>query len=394
MPKAGVVLCRCNSLVDSTIDFNYLSKNIALDKRVHSVIQLDMACSPQGKAAVGKLAAGGEIDRLVVAACSPLSKSAIFKGAASLFDIPEQQIEVVNLREQCAWVHEGEKATRKAVILLKMGLARVLKSKDIGHWNLNCAHINELKCDQCKRCLEECPTQAIDLKEDGYPQVNSEVCQKCGICVGGCPLGVISLPDFRLEEISAMLQPVAQAGFPGVVGFFCEFAYEEADLMGQVGEGYADNMYIVKVPCTGAVNMKIVNDALAEGLDGILVAGCDVSQCKTKKGNEFARYRIENCQKNLEEEFLEKERVTYLSLGEGLGEAACIDYDRCTKCGQCRAICPYGAIIITGDANYEVNSKGCRGCGSCTSACRPGAIYLPNWSDEKIFAALNTILAG
>lgn len=395
MSKVGVVLCRCNSHIDSTIDFDTLSEKIAKNKNVHAVIKVNMACSPLGKEAIAELAAQEEVDRLVVAACSPLAKGAIFKVYAADFHMPKQHMEVVNLREQCAWVHDSESATKKAVILLKMGVARVAKSKDVGNWNLNCAHINEIKCDKCKRCVEECPNNAISLREkDGYPQVNPDLCQKCGICVGGCPLGVISLPEFRLEEISAMLKPVAKADSPAVVGMFCEFAYEEADVMGQVGEKYSPNIYIIKVPCTGAVNMIMVNDAIAEGLDGILVAGCNASQCQRRKGNELATCRIENCQQSLEEEFLEKERLTYISLGEGFVAPAGIAQERCTGCGQCLEVCPYGAIQVSPDGKYEVYSSACRGCGNCAGVCRPGAIELPNWSDEKILAALDSILAG
>lgn len=394
MSKVGVVLCRCNSIIDEKIDYEQLAKKLAANKKVHSVIQVDIACSPGGKRAIEELAAHEDVDRLVVAACSPFSKGVVLGGVAKELKMPKQLIELVNLREHCAWVHDETDATKKALTLLKMGLKRVLAAKNLGQWEANCAFINKLKCDKCKRCIEECPNKAIKLGDDGYPVVDPETCQRCGVCVGGCPLGVISLPDYRLEEVSAMLSPLSAGDSPAIVGFFCDFAYSEADMMGQIGGKYSPNLHIIKVPCTGAVNMITVNDAIAEGIDGIMVVGCDSSQCKHRKGNELARYRIANSQKGLEEQFLEKERLVYASLGEGLVEPSLINQRKCVRCGLCEQACPYGAIMMTETGKYEVNPRACRGCGTCIGACRSGAIDSPHLSKEKIMAAIKSALVS
>ncbi|WP_238492446.1 hydrogenase iron-sulfur subunit [Desulfotruncus alcoholivorax] len=254
--------------------------------------------------------------------------------------------------------------------------------------------VNKLKCDKCKRCIEECPNKAITLGEDGYPVVDPVNCQRCGICAGGCPLGVIALPDYRLEEVGAMLSPLSSGESPTIVSFFCDFAYSEADLTGQIGGKYPPNLYIIRVPCSGAVNMITVNDAIAEGIDGIMVVGCYSSQCKYRKGNELARYRIGNCQKGLEEQFLEKERLVHASLGEGVVEASVINQSKCARCGLCEQLCPYGAIKMTATGSYEINPAACRGCGTCIGACRSGAIDSPQHSNEKIMAAVKSALAN
>lgn len=394
MSKAGVVLCRCNSIIDGRIDFEQLNKKLAADKKVQAVIQVDMACSPRGKKTIRELAAMEEVDRLVVAACSPFSKGAVFDGFALEMQMPKQLIELVNLREHCAWAHEIKDADKKALTLIKMGLKKVLAARDLGQWSAGCAHVNKLKCDRCKRCIEECPNRAIQLGADGYPAADPAICQRCGICVGGCPLGVIALPDFRLEEVSAMLAPLSSGQSPVIAGFFCNFAYQEADLMGQIGRQHSPGLHIIRVPCTGAVNMITVNDAIAEGIDGIMVVGCDSSQCKHRKGNELAKYRIANCRKGLEEQLLEQERLVYVSLGEGLVEPSVINRRKCVRCGLCAQICPYGAIKITDSGDYEVNARACRGCGACAGACRSGAVDLPQASGGKIMAAIKSALAG
>lgn len=394
MSKAGVVLCRCNSLIEKKIDMPFIKEKLTLEKNIASIIEVDMLCSPQGRASFEKLAKSENADRFVAAACSPFAKGQILANYVANLAIPLNFFELVNIREQCAWVHKPEDATKKAIILIKMGLSRVLKAKpDLDADTLKCAKINELKCDKCKRCLEECPNSAISLKDNGYPLIDKNLCQSCGVCMGGCPLGVISLPGLKIDEISHMLKAIPSENFPAIAGFFCDFAYEEADLMGHMGAGYPSNLYIIRVPCSGAVNMITVNDAIAEGLDGVLIAGCGASQCERKKGNELAKYRIENFQKSLEEQFLEKERLKYISLGEDFGKSSVINQSKCNKCGFCSQVCPYGAVKYEDDC-YQINAKACRICGTCAASCKAGAITVPDSGDKKIMDAIATILAS
>jgi len=250
MSKVGVVLCRCNSLIDKKIDVANIKEKLSKDKNIASIIEVDMLCSPQGRASFEKLAEIEDVDRLVAAACSPFAKGTVVANYVRDLGIPLNLFELVNIREQCAWVHESIEATQKAIILIKMGINRVLKANpDLNNNTLKCAKINEIKCDKCKRCLEECPNNAINLQNNGYPLINANLCQSCGLCMGGCPLGVISLPGFKIDEISHMLKAIPSETFPAIVGFFCDFAYEEADLMGHMGVKYPANLYIIRVPC-------------------------------------------------------------------------------------------------------------------------------------------------
>ena len=48
-------------------------------------------------------------------------------------------------------------------------------------------------CDQCGRCAEVCPMEAI-TRQNGTWLVDPEECTSCGTCVEECPHGVITLP--------------------------------------------------------------------------------------------------------------------------------------------------------------------------------------------------------
>ena len=42
-------------------------------------------------------------------------------------------------------------------------------------------------CDQCRRCVEECPTLAITISKQGVVMINKTLCINCLACAGACP---------------------------------------------------------------------------------------------------------------------------------------------------------------------------------------------------------------
>jgi Fe-S-cluster-containing hydrogenase component 2 len=52
-----------------------------------------------------------------------------------------------------------------------------------------------------------------------------------------------------------------------------------------------------------------------------------------------------------------------------------IDRDRCTGCGNCREVCPPGAILIK-DEIAQIEEEFCEECGFCAPTCPAGAITI------------------
>ncbi len=79
-----------------------------------------------------------------------------------------------------------------------------------------------------------------------------------------------------------------------------------------------------------------------------------------------------------------------------------VDISKCSGCGQCVPICPYGALSLV-EKNLrensvkltrsvcEVNSALCQGCGACSVACKPGALDLLGFSDESIMQEVDAL---
>ncbi len=54
------------------------------------------------------------------------------------------------------------------------------------------AIVDPEKCTGCGDCVEECPTDAIEMKDE-KAVVNEEECIDCGACVDVCPAEAISM---------------------------------------------------------------------------------------------------------------------------------------------------------------------------------------------------------
>ena len=61
---------------------------------------------------------------------------------------------------------------------------------------------------------------------------------------------------------------------PKVIAFCCHYcAYSAADLAGSMRLEYSPNVHIVKLMCTGRVDILHLLKAFEEGADAVLVAG-------------------------------------------------------------------------------------------------------------------------
>ncbi len=84
------------------------------------------------------------------------------------------------------------------------------------------------------------------------------------------------------------------------------------------------------------------------------------------------------------------------------GSIAHVDQAACVACGDCVAVCPYGAVervqrvIARGQPAKgcaEVNPALCKGCGACAAACRSGCITLEGFDDMQIMAQIAALMA-
>ena len=82
---------------------------------------------------------------------------------------------------------------------------------------------------------------------------------------------------------------------------------------------YPTNVEIIRVPCTGRVDIIHLLKALEDGADGVYVAGCEEGDCHYLTGNLKARKRVNYVKKVLEDLGVEPERVAMYNLSAAQG---------------------------------------------------------------------------
>ena len=82
---------------------------------------------------------------------------------------------------------------------------------------------------------------------------------------------------------------------------------------------YPDTIRIVRVPCTGKVDILHILRSFEKGADGVYVVGCMEGDCRFKTGNLRARIRVEQAKKMLDAVGIGGERVKMFNLSSGEG---------------------------------------------------------------------------
>jgi F420-non-reducing hydrogenase iron-sulfur subunit len=83
---------------------------------------------------------------------------------------------------------------------------------------------------------------------------------------------------------------------------------------------YPPNVKIVKVPCTGRVDIIHMLKALENGADGVYLAGCLEGECHYLKGNLRAKKRVAHVKELLDECGIGGDRVAMYNLSSAQGQ--------------------------------------------------------------------------
>jgi len=69
-----------------------------------------------------------------------------------------------------------------------------------------------------------------------------------------------------------------------------------------------------------------------------------------------------------------------------------VDENKCSGCGTCIQVCPYGALRKSEKGLAEVIVAACKGCGCCGATCPEGAITMTNYTDAQLLAEAKAAL--
>jgi len=128
-PRVGVLICHCGINIAGVLDIQDLVRYAAALPEVAIAGEHMFACSATGQEELIDLIRQHKLNRVVIAACTPRTHEPIFRETCARIGFNPYLIEMVNIRDQCSWVHSKhpEEAQQKARDLIRMGVARARK---------------------------------------------------------------------------------------------------------------------------------------------------------------------------------------------------------------------------------------------------------------------------
>ncbi len=136
-PRVGVFVCHCGSNVAGVVDVERVVEfSLTLPDVVHADHQM-FSCAGNTQAEIEQAIIDHDINRVVIAACSPKTHETIFKGVMTRAGLNPYLLVMSNIRNMDSWVHKHDKeaATIKANDMVAMAVehARLLEPLVAAH---------------------------------------------------------------------------------------------------------------------------------------------------------------------------------------------------------------------------------------------------------------------
>jgi len=125
-PRIGVYVCHCGLNIAGTINCGEVAEFAATLPNVIIAKDNRYTCSDQGQELIKSDIEEHNLNRVVVASCSPRLHEPTFRKTIEAAGLNKYLFEMANIREHCSWVHlqDKEAATEKAKDLVRAAVAR------------------------------------------------------------------------------------------------------------------------------------------------------------------------------------------------------------------------------------------------------------------------------
>ena len=125
-PRVGVFVCHCGRNIGGYAD---VPSVVEYAKTLPNVVYAEdnlYTCSTDTQQQITELISEHDLNRVVVASCSPRTHEPLFRDTCRQAGLNEYLFEMANIRDQCTWVHmnEPEAATQKSKDLVRMAVAK------------------------------------------------------------------------------------------------------------------------------------------------------------------------------------------------------------------------------------------------------------------------------
>ena len=126
-PRIGVFVCHCGSNIAGVVDVKAVEEYAATLPDVVYVERNLFSCSQDTQEMITKRIREQNLNRIVIAACTPRTHEPLFRETLKAAGLNEYLVEMANIRNHNSWVHTGDPkaATAKAKDLVRMAAAKV-----------------------------------------------------------------------------------------------------------------------------------------------------------------------------------------------------------------------------------------------------------------------------
>jgi heterodisulfide reductase subunit A len=176
-PRIGVFLCHCGANIAGVLDVSAMAKAARTMPNVVMVQEDLFACADQAQRTIQEKIAEHNLNRVVAAACTPRTHEPIFRETLRQVGLNPFLFEMVNVRDQCSWVHshEPKAALERAIDQIRMAIARAARLEPL--------ESQELKVTPSAVVIGGGLTgmrAATDLANQGFPVTLIEASEKLG----------------------------------------------------------------------------------------------------------------------------------------------------------------------------------------------------------------------
>jgi len=305
--RIGVYICHCGLNVAGVIDVVALQEMATKLEDVVIAREIQFLCSDSGQEGIIKDIKENKIDRVVIAACSPRLHEKTFRNVMKKAGLNPYLMEMVNIREQCSWVHAGDPqmATQKAFDLIRMGVAKARFLKELSATSSKVSR-NVLIIGGGVAGIEA----ALNLAEAGFPVIMVEKDSTIG--------GKMALMNevFPTNDCSICVLAPKMTEVQNHPNLTLYTYSEITDISGSVGKFHVKikrkPRFVLEKKCKGCVDL-----------------------CST-----VCPVEIENPM----DYGVGKTKAIYMPILQAVPQVVLIDPDHCVGCGLCSQACPADAV--------------------------------------------------
>jgi heterodisulfide reductase subunit A len=324
MSRIGVFICHCGSNIAGTVDVAAVVEAARALPNVVFASDNKYTCSDPGQQSIKDAILAHNIDRVVIASCSPRMHELTFRKMLKDTSVNPYLLEIANIREQCSWVHKDKSVgTAKAIDLVKMATAKVGRDTPLYTTTIP-VHKRALVIGGGIAGMQA----ALDIADAGYQVTIVEKEPSLG--------GKMVMLDktFPTMDCSACICTPKMADVGAHPQIQTKTLTEVEHVSGYVG------------------NFQVTLRERAKYIDYSVCTGCGACEekCPAKVSSEF-------------EQGLGTRKAVYKPFAQAVPPKPTIDAAHCRKltqgkCGVCEKICPTGAIRYDDSDRFSTETYG------------------------------------